>query len=72
MGGKVWVVTPPLHFLRPSIAHITRHAYYEILRFPGPTSKVNKWLFRVMFLKSDINWEQLFEASVGAAAGQPS
>lgn len=25
-----------------------------------------------MFLKSDINWEQLFEASVGAAADQPS
>lgn len=25
-----------------------------------------------MFLKSDINWEQLFEASAGAAADQPS
>lgn len=30
---------------------------------PSPTSKVNKSLFRVMFLWADVNWKQLFEAS---------
>lgn len=62
---------PAFSVLRLSITHITRRTCYEILCFPRPTSKINKWLFQVMFLLSDINGKQLFEAraaGVDAAA----
>lgn len=66
---------PAFSVLWLSITHITRHTYYEILCCPNPTSKVNKCLFRVMFLEADINRKQLLEASAagvdGAAADMP-
>lgn len=58
---------PSFSVLWLSITHITRRAYYEIQCFPRPTSKINKWLFRVMFLLSDINGKQLFEACAAGA-----
>lgn len=58
---------PPFSVLRLSVTHITRRAYYEIQCFPRPTSKINKWLYRVMFLLSDINGKQLFEACAAGA-----
>lgn len=66
-GWRGFGSRPAFSVLRLSITHITRRTCYEILCFPRPTSKINKWLFQVMFLLSDINGKQLFVARAAGA-----